>query len=364
MKFKINSNELKTHLDRLYKVVPKKTTLSILETIKLVLTDEELILTASDLNTTIVAHIVPEEVLEEGSICATASKLTEVVKTLKDEIITISTDAKNNLIVKTKSGRFKISTAEDVFPFPDDIIPSSTISLPAQEVVRGINKIMFCTYRTDVKPWLDCIYFDVTPTATVLAATDAAWVVGMYKIKVGAATSSILVPKSLAMIISSIVGDDESDIEIGASEKNVCVEYGQYAIYARSVENNYPQYKNVIPKTFDAEIRADVESSLAAMKRTMIFADSENNTLYGEIKLGQLDIKAEDLAFNLAGEEIIFCENIKDTSHFKVRGRKLEEILSKIDEPNYRLMTSGIQISVKPDIEDNYMFVLAQQAGV
>ena len=364
MKFTINSSDLKSRLDVLNKVSRSKTTLPILSYLMMELDDERLTITASDLEVTVSSSVIPSDIKETGSICVLSSLFSDVVRMFKDEPIDISVDNKGNVVLKSKSGRFKIAgESADNFPMTQDVDESFIVDIPADEVMKGINKISFAVKKDELRPILGGILFDMRNSAMVMVSTDLFSILAMYKIECECPTKQIVLPQKLTSVLASVVNGTETYVQLSASEKDVRMSYGDYTIYSKQIEGNFPDYTKIVPKEISCSFSSLSADLIDSTKRVLLFSDVTTPVVKGEVKLGQVEIVCEDNIHGVSGEEIVLCDNIKDSGHFKTFGKRFYDSISRIDEEVTELSVSGTAITVKPHSEESkYMFVISQLA--
>ena len=91
MKFVISSSELLRGILAVSKAIPAKSALPILENFLFVLKDNTLEITASDTELTLRTEVEVESTAEEGQIAVPANHLTNLLKELPDQPLTIKT---------------------------------------------------------------------------------------------------------------------------------------------------------------------------------------------------------------------------------------------------------------------------------
>ena len=93
MKFKIASKALYSTLSGVSKVINTKNTISILDNFLWEVTDDKLIITASDAENTLTAQVAVKDVQgNSGSVCVNARRIVDMAKELPDVDVEISID--------------------------------------------------------------------------------------------------------------------------------------------------------------------------------------------------------------------------------------------------------------------------------
>lgn len=168
MKFVISSTELLNHLQAISRVISNKNTLPILDNFLFQLSDNELKITASDLETTLITSIKLENVTDEGIIAIPAKILTDTLKEFPEQPLTfeINTDTLG-VVITTENGKYSIvgQNGEDFPQLPiikDD--KKNTIQLPANVLLNGIAKTLFATADDELRPVMNGIFIELFQT--------------------------------------------------------------------------------------------------------------------------------------------------------------------------------------------------------
>jgi DNA polymerase III subunit beta len=95
MKFVISSTDLLNHLQAVSRVISTKNTLPILDNILFKLQDNELIITASDLESTLTTRMTLENSADDGLIAIPARLLTDTLKEFPEQPLTFEISTEN-----------------------------------------------------------------------------------------------------------------------------------------------------------------------------------------------------------------------------------------------------------------------------
>jgi DNA polymerase-3 subunit beta len=365
MKFSVSSKDLQKKLDNLHKVARNKTSLPILSYFKVDVFQDKLDITASDLEVTLTATIIPEEVKEVGSICILADKFTEVVKNFKDSMLEISLDPKNNLIIKSKSGKFKIpcTSAED-FPVVHEPKENTEIIVPAATILSGINKTAFAAYKSDLRPIQCGVYFDFDLDKTVAVATDGVKLGLVYDQPFVGVKKSVVFPTKLCSLVVGLVGENDNEIELLFDEKNIKLTLTEYSIYSKKIDGTFLDYTIAINQSVDTIFTVATGELLDAVKRSMIFSN-EYGIVVLSVLVGRILVSGENIDFGLSAEEELACENKEGSGIFKTNGRFLLEIINRVStdavEISFSSTTSMVYFNPVGTTE-NYLFGLMKYA--
>lgn len=348
MKIKIHSKDLQKKLDHLCKITKNKTTLPILNYFKMDVFDTNIQFTASDLEITVIANVMPEEVIKTGSVCVLADKFTEVVKNIKDSLIELSLlERKINdglafdLIIKSKSGKFKIPCVDsDDFPVLHEPSSDNSISIDSSTIVNGLNKTDFAAYKTEGRPNVSGVNFDFRTEKTVVFATDGVKVAGSFYDPSVSFPSSVMFPIKLSSVVKGLLSDASRDVVLSFDDKNIKLDLVDYLVYSKKAEGEYPNYDPLLHMDTDVILSVSREEITDAIKRSLTFTDERYSLINMTVLIGRLSLAAENVDFGLSAEEEVFCENKQGSGFFKVNGRFFLEILQRTSSESIEISFS------------------------
>lgn len=361
MKFKVNSIQLQKKLDNLIKVSRNSKVVPILKYFKVDLADDVCKITASDMEVTLVANLMPEEVLEAGSTCVSADKFTEIVKKLGDVTLTISTQG-NNLVIKCKYGTYKIPTSNsEYFPLTQQLSQEDLITIPAYSIVSALNKTLFAAGDDEHRPTLKGVYFGFKYDKTSFVATDIRRISVVNGAPLVATEKSVIVPTKVCQSLLSVLAGKEEDVDVLIGERSVLVKSHEYDIYGKLIEGEYVNYNMVLNQSVDCIVTVKTKELIAAVDRAMIFSANGYNIVQIQVLVGQLKVSGEDIDFSLSAEEEVECVNKDGIGAFLVNGRQIIEILQRVSTEEAEISfnsekTSPIVYVNPTNTEDDYLF--------
>jgi len=253
MKFVISSTQLLSHLQTVSRVISPKNTLPILDNFLFQLNKNELVITASDLETTMSTKMNLENVTEEGKIAVPARILTDTLKEFPEEPLTFEINSESlGIEIISSKGKYSI-VGQRGSDFPQ--LPSlkddkkSTLKISDNVLYFGINKTLFATADDELRPVMNGIFIELAPDVLTFVASDAHKLVKYQRNKVQTTeNSSFILPKKPASLLKNILTrDEENEVVIEFDDKNAFFTLPDYNLVCRLVEGNYPSYNSVIP---------------------------------------------------------------------------------------------------------------------
>lgn len=335
MKFVISSTELLSHLQAISRVISNKNTLPILDNFLFQLSDNELKITASDLETTLITTIQLENATDEGSIAIPARILTDTLKEFPDQPLTFDINNETfGVVITTENGKYNVvgQNGEDFPQLPvikDD--QKNSIQLSADVLLSGISKTLFATADDELRPVMNGIFIELYPDNMTFVASDAHKLVRYRRLDVKAEQeASFILPKKPAGLLKAILPKEENDVMVEFDDKNAFFTLSNYKLVSRLVEGNYPSYNSVIPTNNPNKLTIDRLELYNALKRVALFSNQASNLVKLDLKGNQLNVSAQDIDFSISANERLNCQYEGDDMEIGFKSSFLIEILSNI----------------------------------
>ena len=174
MNILINTHTLRNALQDITGVVSKDLSMPILSHVLIEKNDKQINITGTNLEMQITVKADFLESDEFDPITVSGRKLYEIVRSLDEQNIQIST-TKNRLILKTNNSSFKLSTLPaNNFPTFDDLKPLETFTINQAQLLDLLNKTSFSmASNPDVRFILCGLLLEITPNNLTAVATDA-----------------------------------------------------------------------------------------------------------------------------------------------------------------------------------------------
>lgn len=336
MKFSVSSSALLSLLATTGKVISNKNTLPILDYFLMELSGNELKVTTSDLETTLIGSITVDNVEAEGTIAAPAKQMLDSLKEFPEMPLTIDVNDKNwEITIHWKSGKLSIPGASAVsYPtVPALSADRKEIKLEVDTLVNGINKTIFATADDELRPVMNGVYINFEPSQLTFVATDAHKLVKYtYEAATDIAASFIL-PKKPANLLKSVLLKEEEAITVAFDSKNAMFTLKNHTLVCRLIEGNYPNYNAVIPTANPNKVLVDRLELVNGIKRVAVCSNPTTNLIRMDIADNKIVLTAQDLDFSLSANETISCSYEGQEITIGFKSTFLVEILSNMETP-------------------------------
>ena len=362
MKIICHGTELNEALLKVSKALPSKNVNPVLEGIKVKAKDDFVVLYATDTDLAIERKIAAE-VLIEGETVVQGRKICDLVRTLTNEQIEISTTEKNEIKVKYTDSEAVIPCyqSED-YPTLENISDGDSFSIYSKEFKDLIGKTLFSVSADDSRPILKGCLFEVEDFALSAVALDGYRLAFAKKpLEKSSRKMNVIVPSKSLGELSKLLDDDDAIVEVKVRENYLTVDFEHTILTTRLLSGDFINYRQIIPKEFNTKIIINKEQLGAGVERASIFAKVDKNNLV------RMDIKEKIMTISSASaqEEGKLKENIsvnldgKDVS-IAFNARYLADCMKVLEDEFIRInFTSSVApCIITPCDGDEFLYLI------
>ena len=335
MKFIISSTDLLSHLQAISRVINTKNTLPILDNFLFNLEGTKLVITGSDLETTMITTIGLESVDGEGLIAIPARLLVDTLKEFPEQPLTFDINLDSlGVDIVTENGKYSI-VGKPGIDFP--IIPPlkeeliTEVTFPSDALNKGISRTLFATADDELRPVMNGILVELRTDHTTFVSSDAHKLVRYRRADIPSEKdASFILPKKPANLLKNILPREEGTVQLQFDEKNAVFTLSRYKLICRLVEGNYPAYEAVIPKSNPNKLYADRVTFLNTLRRISVFSNQASNLVKLQISANQMIISAQDIDYSISAVEKMGCQYGGDNMEIGFKSLFLIDILNNI----------------------------------
>lgn len=345
MKFILSSLKLLKAIQALSGVINSSNTLPILDDFLFDINDDELKITASDLETTMTVSIKPDMVEGKGQVTIPARLLIDVMKNFPDIPVSFNIDEATLAIeITTGEGRYKmVGHKSDEFPQVPVITEPSVWEIPADVLACGFEKTIFATGNDEIRPIMTGVYMAMSDTCLTFVATDAHKLVRYRRMDVKSDTAaSFIVPKKpINQLKNILAGRADEPVHVEFNNTNASFTFGEYKLICRLIEGRYPNYEAVIPTTNPNKLIVDRQLLNAAIKRVAIFSSKATHQIRFKINGQELVLTAEDLDYSNEAKERLTCNYSGEDMEIGFSSKFFQEMLANLSQTEIQLEMSA-----------------------
>ena len=360
MNFIVSSSYLLKNLNSISGVITSNPVVPILENVLFEIEGGNLLITASDLQTSVMVELQVES-KEDGSIAIPAKILIETLKNLPEQPVTFSIDDQNyNIEINSDNGRYKLAGENSAdFPKVPGVSDGYSSDINSDVLNSAVSNTIFSTSTDELRPAMTGVFFKLSSTGCTFVSTDGHRLVKYIRtdIKGDEVDHDMILPrKSLNLLKSILPTDNSSDIKLDFNASNAYFSYDNIKMVCRLIDERYPDYDNVIPSDNSNIVSIIKSEILGSLKRISIYANKTTNQVRFKISGSEILISAEDLDFSNEANERISCEHDGDDIEIGFNAKFLIEMLSNIDSDKVILKLSEPNragLLIPEDVNDN-----------
>lgn len=331
MKITLNSSILLKKLQLLGGVINSSNTIPILDNFLFDVKNNELKITASDLETTMSSTL---EVESSGdvSIALPAKMLIDILKTFPEQPLTFEVLENSTIEISSTSGKYNIAYYPgDQFPKSVDLQNPSTTVIPSKVLTNAISKTIFATGTDDLRPVMCGVLFQLSTTGLTFVATDAHKLVKYQRNDLTALQDSqFIMPKKPLNVLKGVLVGLDGEVKIEYNESNATFTFENYVLSCRLIDGKYPNYEAVIPKENPNKLVINKSQFLNSLKSVSILSSKETHQVKLKVAGMELKLSAEDIDYSNKANETLICNYQGDDMEIGFNSRFLIEMLNNL----------------------------------
>ena len=219
--------------------------------------------------------------------------LTDLVRLLPDDNVTLTHEEGQGVLVVqsgSHSSRINVYSAEDFPRLPPIDVSLHTIAAPA--LLATIDKVARAASRDESRPVLTGILVKFEGERLVMAATDSyRLAVKETDLEAGGADLEAIIPARALQELARLGASAES-VQLGVHENHVIFSAGDVWLTSRRIDGQFPNYKQLLPETSEAEVTTAREPLLHVIRRAGVLAQ-RNAPLRLRFAEGELVVSAQ-----------------------------------------------------------------------
>ena len=286
-------DELTRALGIVSRGVSTRTTVQILAGILLEATAGKLDLAATDMELSLRTSL-EANVEGDGSVVVPGRLLLELVRLLPDDDVSIEHKLEEAVVeVRCGSATYRLHTynAED-FPRLPAVEGIERHEVDREILLETVARVSRSASRDESRPVLTGVLMRFEPGLLVMAATDS------YRLSVKETPLEGSVPELEAIVPARALAEltriahPGATVELGLHENQVVFGTGDAWLTTRRIDGQFPNYKQLVPETFEHEVALPRDELLDVVRRVSVMAQ-RNSPLRLRFAEGELTVSAQ-----------------------------------------------------------------------
>ena len=330
MKAVINKNVLESIVTNTNPYLEKRDLSAITSHISISAKDGALSIKATDHEIGLAYKLTNLKISDEGYATANGKKLLDIIKSLKDEEVTLET-VNNYLYIKQKNSKYKLPMYkfEDFPQFPE-VEGKSKFDVDAVMLGRSLKKILPSIDTNNPKYELNGALLDIRHNFINIVGTDTKRL-SIFKFETPTEKEfSIIIPKKAINEIQKLFFDK---IEIYYDENTLIAQSQNFEFFTKLINGKYPDYDRVVPKEIKKRLLLNRDKMMDAIRTISMLSDQMKITFAPDTisfeSIIEDNSEAKTTIEYQTGLEEEFCIGVKN--------RYLIDFLTSIEDDNFEL---------------------------
>ena len=286
-----------------------RSTLPILANVLIQTEENELVLTATDLDVGIQCRFPLAQPVEKGAVTLPARKLTTIIRELPGELVTLEAKKNQTAALTCGGSSFRIHglPAEDfpAFPTPQQ---NEGVALPQAALRELVAKTGYAMSFEETRFILNGALLETQKARLMMVATD-----GRRLALASAPTGgqerqplhAVIPSKTIRELGRLLQGDDPDEVILTPLKDNqLIIRFGAVTIVTRLIDGQFPQYDKVIPAPSKHTVSCSREALINALRRVSLMTTAASQAVVFELAPDRLVVSKESAEVGSAREEL------------------------------------------------------------
>src|SRR5919198_1064815 len=307
MKLSLSRDTFFAALQTVGRAVSSRATLPSLGGIQLSATADGLTLRATDMEVGLVVSIPEASVESDGTVLLPGRLLGDVARSLPSGDVALALRPEQRDVELTAGGaRFHLRTlpAEDFPRLPE--LEGDGARLPAAPLAQTIDRVARAASRDEVRPILTGVLFQAEGTTLTMVATDS------YRLSVKHTDLDTSLPEAIEANVPAralrelariVAQEGAEEVAMSLARNQAVFQAGAVVLSSRFIEGEFPSWRQLIPESFEHEVRLPRDEILEVARRIGQLAQ-RNAPLRFAFAEGELTVAAETPEVGDASEAV------------------------------------------------------------
>jgi DNA polymerase-3 subunit beta len=294
MKFRCSHADLSQALDIVNHVIDTNVTLPVLNNILIKCQGKKVHFSATNLEMA-VNFSMEAEVVNEGAVTVPAKLFSSYVNLVKDEKLECSVIEGLTLAMNSAGSKTKMKCiAAEEYPTISSIEETVSFELEKEGLADSIHQVCFAASTMNTRPVLAGVFLEVEGQNLTLVATDS-FRLSEKKIKLSQAVpqpATCIIPSRTTLEFARLCSKDTSSstVQILMGKNQILFRIGAIELYSRLIEGNFPNYRQILPRSIRTSTTMMTSDQANAVKRVNLFAKENNNKVLFDFQKDKLSI--------------------------------------------------------------------------
>ena len=260
--------------------VSARSTIQLLGGILLQAGGEAIKLSATDMEISIQTS-APAEIEEEGRVVIPARIFNDIVRSLPAGRFSLEYDSSGGTVrLAAGENEYRIRAyAADDFPQLPGFEAAGSFRMSGEVLVDTVEKVSRSYSRDETRPVLTGILISFEDSRVRMVTTDS------YRLSIKEAElattvvegsrEAIIPARAMQEVARIFSGSEEEEIEVALDQNQALFRIGDVLFGTRLIDGNFPEYRRLLPTSFEREISVNREELIGTLRRVNLFAQRQ-----------------------------------------------------------------------------------------
>lgn len=352
MKISINRQYFIEQLNHCLKAISPRTTMPILNGIKIDVKDDHLLLTGSDseisIEITIPTEVNNEEILEikePGAVVLSGRFFVDIIKKLPGSFVDLETNDIFQTKITASKSEFNLSGSDpEQYPLLPEVKDEESLVLPASVLKNIVNQTNFAVSISETRPVLTGVNWQFNDEGISFTATDSHRLAlrRLTGTRFNVDHATAIIPGKSLSELNKIITDSDEEVEVHFSQNQVLFSYDNMRFISRLLEGNYPDTSRLFPENNETKVTVNNSDFYHAIDRVSLLArEGGNNVIRMMISNGNVELSSNSPEVGTVNEDINIQEIEGEDLKISFNSKYMMDALKAINSDDVTLEFYG-----------------------
>jgi DNA polymerase-3 subunit beta len=361
MQIKINREILLKPLISVTGIVERRHTLPILSNLLLEAKNNNIQLTATDLEMQISLNI-ESKFTGELSTTISAKKLLDICRALPEAIDIDMVSNDSRITVKAGKSRFNLQTlpAADYPIMTKAAADSTNIQISQLALKKLLKQVEFAMAQQDIRYYLNGLLLEVNENKLNIVGTDG------HRLSFTSTTlnksyekTDVILPRKTVVELIKLLNDSEEEVNIDFNAGQINFAFSDIRLISKVIDGKFPDYHRVIPTGHQNTFSVNRLSVLTAMQRASILSNEKYRGIRMVLSNNNLKLISTNTEQEEAEEELDI-DYTKDGLDIGFNVTYLIDVLNNVSDEtiNFSFADANSSCLITVPNDENYKYVV------
>ncbi len=351
MEYSCAKDDLLQGVQKVEKIVSTRSTLPIIGNILFETAKSGIKMSANNLEMGMEVT-VPAKIKKEGSVLIPAKTIGGIVSKLPSSNVNFKVSEKGVVKISYNESNLNVrGLPSDEFPMLPKIKEGRSYSIDPKVFSSMVEQTIFAVSTSEEKYVLNGVLIEIGrgemqgDTSNIrMVATDG------YRLarrgekisgQIGAGVKAIVPAKALVEVSRMLQDGGGEEVKMTIASEQISFKHKDSYLVSRIIQGQFPDYKQVIPKSSEIKVEVDLKALLEASERAAVIASGSANIVKFEAKMSKLRLSANTPDVGSADEVVDVKIKGKSQAQVAFNIRLITDALKSIEEEKVLLELSG-----------------------